>query len=48
MMLDRLHALHKQVCLEKLQENNSGLSNVNFARPFAHLAKDTKENSGKF
>lgn len=47
-MLDRLHSLHKQACLEKMQENNSNMSNINFARPFAHLAKEDKENSGNF
>lgn len=42
-MLDRLHSLHKQA--EKLTESNANIS-VNSSRPFAHLAKEKKENSG--
>ncbi|XP_065215830.1 protein mahjong isoform X2 [Planococcus citri] len=47
LMLDRLHALHKQACVEKMQQevpSTTTSPSINFARPFAHLAKD-KENS---
>mgnify|MGYP001012139142 CR=1 FL=1 len=42
-MLDRLHNLHKQA--EKLIENSANIP-VNSSRPFAHLAKEKKDNSG--
>ena len=43
-MMDRLHHLHKQACLEKFGEGSC--NSVNFSRPFAHLAKEKKDNSG--
>lgn len=46
-MLDRLHALHKQACSEKTHENGSS-SNCSITRPFAHLAKERKDNLGYF
>lgn len=49
-MLDRLHALHKQACAEKRQDvpSSTNSPSINFARPFAHLAKDGKESSGNY
>lgn len=49
-MLDRLHMLHKQACAEKIQDipSTTNSPSINFTRPFAHLAKDGKENAGNF
>ena len=45
LMMDRLHNLHLQASSEKSGEGGSGAP-VNCSRPFAHLAKERKENAG--